>query len=130
VSDLQLLRVGGDSSCTQGVLRHKGLVFAVTLELPWLDNQPTHSCIPLGTYTCRRVQSPHFGETFEITGVEGRNHVLFHKGNTTVDTKGCVLIGESYNDLSIGDSKGGYGEFMRKFKDQPAFTLDILHAQS
>ena len=127
-SDLQLLRVGGDASCTQGVLRKDGLAFAVTLELPWKDNEPEHSCIPLGTYTCRRVQSPHFGETFEITGVAGRSHVLFHKGNTTHDTKGCVLVGETYADLGIGDSKGGYGEFMALFAGVPAFTLDVLRA--
>ena len=127
-SDLQLLRVGGDASCTQGVLRKDGLAFAVTLELPWRDNEPQHSCIPLGTYTCRRIQSPHFGETFEITGVPGRSHVLFHKGNTTQDTKGCVLVGETYTDLGIGDSKGGYGEFMALFKGVPAFTLDVLRA--
>ena len=128
MSDLQLLRVGGDASCTQGVLRKDGLAFAVTLELPWRDNEPQHSCIPLGTYTCRRIQSPHFGETFEITGIPGRSHVLFHKGNTTQDTKGCVLVGETYADLGIGDSKGGYGEFMALFKDVPAFTLDVLRA--
>ena len=128
MSDLQLLRVGGDSTCTQGILRTGGLAFAVTLELPWKDNEPEYSCIPLGTYTCRRVQSPRFGETFEITGVAGRSHVLFHKGNTTVDTKGCVLVGESYTDLAIGDSRGGYGELMAKFAGVPAFTLDVLRA--
>lgn len=128
MSNLQLVRVGGDASCTQGILRKDGLAFAVTLELPWRENESDHSCIPLGTYTCRRLQSPHFGETFEVTGIEGRSHVLFHKGNTTHDTKGCILVGETYNDLSIGDSKGGYSEFMGKFKGVPAFTLDVLRS--
>ena len=126
MSALQLLRIGGDESCTQGVLRHAGLAFAVTLELPWLENAPNRSCIPTGTYTCQRVLSPRFGETFEVTDVPGRSHILFHKGNTTIDTAGCILVGESYNDLAIGDSRGGYNELMALFVGQDSFTLDVI----
>ena len=64
-----------------------------TLENPWLDNAPNISCIPVGSYVCKRVISPKYGETFEITGVDGRTHILFHEGNYPSNTMGCVLLG-------------------------------------
>lgn len=122
---LNLLRVGHDFALTQGVLRYNNRAFAVTLELPWLENAPTRSCIPTGTYECRRVQSPRFGNTFEVTGVPGRSHILFHKGNQIADTAGCILVAEKFVDARIEESKEGYDEFMRLFAGVDTFTLEI-----
>jgi hypothetical protein len=122
---LELLRVGSDYALTQGVLRHNGRAFAVTLELPWRANEPEHSCIPPGTYECRRVQSPRFGNTFEVMDVPGRTHILFHKGNQTADTAGCLLVAEKFVDDRVEDSKEGYNELMRLFEGVDTFTLVI-----
>ncbi len=56
--------------------------------------------IPNGTYTCRRSMHrlhgmDHDFETFEITGVEGHQNLLFHWGNYNGDSEGCVLTGQS-----------------------------------
>lgn len=126
MTDMALLRIGHTDTERQGVLLKDGVAFAVTLELPEKGNEPERSCIPAGTYTCKRVQSPHFGETFEVTGVNGRSHILFHKGNTTHDTKGCILVGEKYTELAIGESKEGYDEFMGKFKGRDSFILSVI----
>ena len=93
---LSLLRVGESERGTFGVLRQGTIPFAVTLEPPWKDNTVGLSAIPPGTYRCVRMQSPHFGETFEITNVPGRSHVLFHKGNKLEDTEGCILVAEEF----------------------------------
>lgn len=122
---LDLLRVGNDFALTQGVLRTEERAFAVTLELPWHANKPQQSCIPVGTYTCKRIKPPKFGETFEVTDVPGRSHILFHKGNQTGDTAGCILVGEQFVDDRIGESKAGFDEFLRVFKDCDEFTLVI-----
>ncbi len=56
-----------------------------TLELPWRDNKPQKSCIPLGTYTCAIVQSPKFGKIYGIQNVPGRSNVLIHSANLAGD---------------------------------------------
>lgn len=126
MTDLELLRIGSDETGTRGVLRIGQLPFAVTLELPWKDNQPNESCIPAGTYTCKRVDSPHFGNTFEITGVPGRTHVLFHKGNKVSDVKGCVAVAEKFSGELVAESKEGYDELMAKFAGRDSFELSVL----
>lgn len=115
-----------------GVLIADNIPFAVTVERPWVDNQKQVSCIPDGTYMCRRVSSPKFGDTFEITGVDNRSHVLFHKGNTIDDSHGCILVGEQFEKISgapgIAMSGKGYGEFMGMLKGINEFQLVIQWA--
>lgn len=107
--------------------------FALTLEPPWRDNAVGRSCIPVGQYTCRRVQSPKFGNTFEITDVPGRTHVLFHKGNTEDNTEGCVLVGEEFarwGDGRVSVARSGYGfmEFLDRLAAEDEFVLDVRGA--
>lgn len=66
-----------------------------TLELPWLDNAKSKSCIPAGTYPCIVSRSPHFGEVYHVQKVKARDSILIHVGNTTKDTHGCILVGLS-----------------------------------
>ena len=66
----------------------------VTCEDDWLDNQRGKSCIPAGIYLLHRtVYHKHNYEVFEVTGVQGRDHILLHAGNTEEDTEGCILVG-------------------------------------
>lgn len=129
---LTLKRISTTNRGTFGVLLYKGIPFAVTLELPWLDNQANISCIPSGNYICKRIQSPKFGETFEITDVPGRAHVLLHRGNKVEDTHGCVLVAEEFgkigDETAILQSVKGYGELMDKAKGVDEFTLKIISA--
>ena len=126
---LHLVRVGQSDAGTFGVLVYEHVPFAVTLERPWKENQANISSIPAGDYRCKRVDSPKFGNTFEITDVPGRSHVLFHKGNRTADTLGCVLVGESFaTDKKIpiiADSSGGYAEFKALLINEDEFLLRI-----
>jgi hypothetical protein len=99
-----------------------GEAFAVTAELPWLDNEPNKSCIPTGLYICQRVLSPKFGDTFEITKVTGRSHILFHKGNLPLrDLRGCVAVAESFERFDgqpgVAQSGKGYREFLLALTD-------------
>lgn len=107
----------------------------------WLDNKPQKSCIPDGTYTCRRVQSPTFGNTFEVTSVPGRSAILFHAGNTEEDTKGCLLVGTRFGMLKVKDedtagnpvvekwavveSAKAFKEFLALLTGVSQFTLEI-----
>ena len=75
---------------------------------------------------CRRVLSPRFGDTFEITNVEGRNHILFHTGNFLEDTNGCVLLGSKFGGtFMIGESKKAFNYFMSRLSGTDSFQLYI-----
>lgn len=87
--------------------------------------------IPAGTYTCQRGQHQLYGmaqpfETFEILGVPGHSHVLFHVGNTNGDSEGCILVGlfRSGNQ-SIMQSKAAFQIFMEAQDGINEFTLTV-----
>lgn len=126
-----LKRIASNEYATYGVLidDENDTPFAVTLELPWNDNLPEISCIPLGWYNCRRINSPKFGNVFEIKDVKGRTHILFHKGNIAENTEGCVLLGEAFDPVKgkngITYSGHAYNQFMELLKDEEKFTLQI-----
>lgn len=127
-----LIRVSYTKYGTFGVLLEEDIPFAVTLERPWEDNRRNVSCIPLGVYTCKRIISPKFGDTFEVLNVPGRSHILFHKGNLNEDTHGCILVGEYFDPLygkpAILASGKAFWEFMErttKSKDDLAIEFRL-----
>lgn len=112
-----------------------------TCEDDWRTNQPNVSCIPPGVYALKRVQSPKFGNTFEITGVPGRSRILLHAGNTEEDTEGCVLVGLSLGVKSVRDednaglpakklavlqSKAAFARFMSAMTGVNEATIEVL----
>lgn len=128
---LHIKRVATGSQGTFGALIYNGIPFALTLEREWLDNHRGVSCIPEGAYICKRVKSPKFGDTFEVTDVKGRSHILFHKGNLADDSHGCILVGEKFGNLGsnsgILESGAGYGEFMNLLAGEQSFSLTITN---
>lgn len=82
-----------------------------SIELPWLDNRVSVSCIPTGTYRCEWRQSPSQGWCYHVLDVPGRSHILIHKGNWAgdrakgwhSDVQGCILPGMS---TAYGTPKG------------------------
>lgn len=125
-----LKRIALNKYGTFGVLIVDDIPFATTLEREWLNNQQGISCIPVGTYICKRVQSPKFGNTFEITNVPNRTSILFHAGNIDDDSHGCVLIGEQFENMNgepaIISSKKGFAEFLNLLQGTNIFTLRIV----
>tara|TARA_Y100001963_G_C6767031_1_gene442873 strand:+ start:1286 stop:1762 length:477 start_codon:yes stop_codon:yes gene_type:complete len=124
-------RIASISDGTFGVLVFGGIPFALTLEPPWMGNTPNVSCIPAASYIVRQTSSPRFGETYEITNVPGRSHILFHKGNVEQHTKGCILVGEQFSVISdyngIAQSGAGFAEFLVKTEMVKEFALDIIN---
>ena len=124
----QLIRISQINDGTFGVFLDGKIPFCLTVERPWLDNRRNESCIPTGSYICRRVNSPKFGNTFEITNVEGRSEILFHKGNIMDDSHGCIVLGERYEPfkgktaavLSSGDAMK---EFLERTEGLKEFGL-------
>lgn len=76
-----------------------------TLELPWLDNQPNVSCIPVGTYTVKWMHTLRFPfGVYQVQNVPNRSGIDIHVGNYAygpkIDTDGCILLGDSFVNLN------------------------------
>lgn len=70
-----------------------------TLELPAGKRiaAGTYKCIPHGWDINSQVEH-HC--VWEITGVPDHTAVLLHEGNTVLDTKACVLVGQTVGTLN------------------------------
>jgi hypothetical protein len=93
---------------TMGKLFLNGEEFCDTLELAWKDNQRSISCIPAGEYKVR-LRLPRESATRDyihllVQDVPNRSYILVHIGNTTADTKGCILVGQSRQQDFVGNS--------------------------
>lgn len=130
MKDAQILRAVKRLDGMFGIFMVSMYPICLTCERPWLNNQIGISCIPAGQYICRRVKSPKFGDTFEVTGVSGRSEILIHSGNIDDDSHGCIILGENFEpwktgQLSLASSKIAFGQFMREMEGQDQFTLTI-----
>lgn len=131
---LKLIRLEEAEDGTFGAMLINGHVFCVTLEPPDRENQQDISNIPPGDYKCKRVVSPHFGETFEITNVPNRSKVLFHAGNIVSQTKGCILLARKFGVLTgnraVLNSGNTFKEFLAKMDGIDEFELEIIEVDN
>lgn len=134
---LLLVRAQSTEQGTPGMLMHEqGGRLALTLELPWKDNQRRRSCIPTGQYPVRLVQVPKHGLVYCVGHVPGRDSILIHTGNVAGDVEkglesdvlGCILVGEKRGyrrgQVAIFDSRTAFRKFMAEMNGRP-FTLEI-----
>lgn len=91
--------------CTLGILRDPNdLAICCTLELAWRDNMRGLSCIPVGEYFVTRHTSKKNnlklgGQVFLLHDVPDRDAIQIHIGNTVKDSRGCILVGRTYNKI-------------------------------
>ena len=121
--DITLKRSAENATGTHGALYLKEEFLCYTEELPWQDNKPGESCIPLGVYKCIPHNSTKHPNTWEITGVEGRSAILIHTGNTEDDTEGCVLVGMIKGAAGVYNSVVAMAHLHTILP--PSFTLTI-----
>ena len=120
IPTVRIMRVEESEWGTFGTMTICGQAFCNTLEPPDRQNEKNISNIPPGQYTCRQINSPKFGTTFEVKNVPGRSHILFHSGNFVKSTMGCVLLGASFGQLGAKRAILNSGRTFKKF-------LDIMH---
>lgn len=85
--------------CTLGALSIPSKDFTCkTLELPWLDNQRSISCIPEGKYLAYK-RNKSTGTVIELIGVPNRSYIQIHSGNYTRQIEGCILPGVAHIDI-------------------------------
>lgn len=106
------------------------------LELPYLDNHPQTSCIPVGTYPVIKsagwgnIPYPHFA----LLNVPNRQGICIHIGNyaegVRVDSEGCLLVADGFADINGDGHLDGIdsGKTLNKLLDllPDSFTIEIL----
>ena len=107
--NLLLIRQIFTEESTAGTLYLNGERVADTLENPYLDNQRNISSIPSGQYKVRlrlaRESATRDYLHLLVQEVKGRSYILFHRGNTAKDTRGCILVGLSREQDRVNNSK-------------------------
>ena len=89
--------------CTLGRLVY-GDFHCFTLELPWLDNKRSVSCVPDGRYVAHKYNSPSKGSVLLLDGVPDRSYIEIHVGNYTRQIEGCILVGDSIRYLDTDET--------------------------
>jgi hypothetical protein len=124
--EIQLERFLYGDSETLGRLRYPGgLCF--TLEDPWLGNQHNISCIPEGSYGLALGMFKGLYQNFHVLDVPDRSAIEIHRGNTSHDTHGCILLGKQLTLSSRGsqllDSKSALDFLMSVVKEEARLTV-------
>jgi|TARA_R100000995_G_scaffold81904_1_gene55165 hypothetical protein len=113
---LQVVRTQFGKDATNGLLFIDGIFECYTLEDQYQAVKVMHeTCIPEGTYDIEfrktggfhakyseRYKNAHYG-MLHIQDVPNFTYILIHTGNTDEHTSGCLIVGETQQDLDIAD---------------------------
>jgi len=116
---LQVVRHQFGKDATNGMLFIDGIFECYTLEDQYQAVKVMHeTCIPEGTYDIEfrktggfhakyteRYKNAHYG-MLHIQDVPNFTFILIHTGNSDEHTSGCLIVGETQQDLDI--SKDGF----------------------
>ena len=116
---LQVIRTQFGTDATNGILLIDGIFECYTLEDQYQAVKVMHeTCIPEGTYDIKfrktggfhakyteRYKNAHHG-MLHIQDVPNFTYILIHTGNTDEHTSGCLIVGETQQDLEV--SKDGF----------------------
>ena len=116
---LTVVRHQFGTDATNGMLFINGIFECYTLEDQYQAVKVMHeTCIPEGTYDIKfrktggfhakyteRYKNAHYG-MLHIQDVPNFTYILIHTGNTDEHTSGCLIVGETQQDLEI--SKDGF----------------------
>ena len=135
---INLIRTQFGNDATNGLLFIDEVFECFTLEDQYQDKKVFgETCIPEGTYPVEFRKEGGFHNRYstkydfhkgmlEIKDIPNFKWVLFHLGNTDENTAGCVLVGDTQQDLDV--SKDGFigssGNAYKKFYPKVATALE------
>tara|TARA_R100001163_G_C5050106_1_gene187000 strand:- start:911 stop:1492 length:582 start_codon:yes stop_codon:yes gene_type:complete len=113
---LQVVRTQFGRDATNGLLFIDGLFECYTLEDQYQEVKVMHeTCIPENTYDVKfrtvggfherykkRYGNSHYG-MLHLQDVPGFTYILIHAGNTDEHTSGCLIVGETQQDLDVSE---------------------------
>ena len=135
---LQVIRTQFGKDATNGMLFIDGLFECYTLDDQYQAGKVMRgTCIPEGKYDIKvrtvggfhdkykkRYGNAHYG-MLHLQDVPNFTYILIHAGNTDEHTSGCLIVGESQQDLDISDDGfiGHSGKAYSKLYDKVAKQL-------
>ena len=115
---------------TIGKLYLNGEWLCDTLENPYLDNQRNISCIPAGEYPVRlRVARESATKDYLhllVMDVPNRDLILFHIGNKSSDTRGCVLVGIGTEQDLVKNSRLAMELLMKEIVNLGGTNINLI----
>ena len=101
-----------------------------TLELPYKDNQRSVSCIPTGSYKVR-MRYPRESATRDylhllVQEVKDRTYILFHRGNSAKDTRGCILVGQGSQQDIVQNSALAMDLLMKEIINLGGTNINLI----
>jgi len=113
---LTVVRTQFGTDATNGILLVDGLFECYTLEDQYQAVKVMHeTCIPEGTYDIKfrtvggfhtkyaeRYGNSHYG-MLHLHDVPNFTYILIHTGNSDEHSSGCLIVGETQQDLDISD---------------------------
>lgn len=120
--ELTLQRIAKDKKYTLGELSIDGEKFCHTLEPTWRKPEAREvaecTAIPVGRYPVVITFSPKFKQWLPLLlHVPGFTGIRIHAGNTSKDTKGCILVGENTSKGTLSDSRLWVERLKRRIVD-------------
>ena len=134
---LQVVRTQLGKDATNGLLFIDGLFECYTLEDQYQAVKVMHeTCIPEGTYSIKLRTVGGFDKKYKskypelhrgmlwIQDVPGFEYILIHQGITDEHTSGCLIVGDSQQDLDVnfngmvGSSANAYKKLYPKVSAQ------------
>ncbi len=86
---------------TFGIIYNEAMErLAVSLELPWKDNQHQISCIPVGEYDLEPITHWRLGNVLRVLNVPDRDGILIHSANLPKELLGCIAPGQFYGQIA------------------------------
>lgn len=85
------------------------------------------TAVPAGTYEVKLTYSNRFKQIMpELLNVPHFLGIRIHKGNSSEDTEGCILVG-TWDDKEdwISNSKAAYDKLMAKLKEEKEIEITI-----
>ncbi|MGO3183261.1 MAG: DUF5675 family protein [Aequorivita sp.] len=88
---------------TNGSLFLNSRFLCFTIELPWLEDQPSKSCIPEGTYELEARYSKKLGNHLLVSNVPNRHLILVNPANYATDgLGGCIVPVSELTGIGVG----------------------------
>lgn len=137
---IRLERGESEHGATIGELYVDGAFECYTLEdeVREVEGQPVEAwkikgrtAIGRGTYPVGITLSARFKRDLPILGrVQGFEGVRIHPGNTSEDTEGCILPGQTRTDRTVGASRAAFAALFSKIRgaiDQGDYvTIEVV----
>ena len=128
--NLLIIRNTFSDVSTIGKLFLNGEWLCDTLENPWLNNQRNISCIPEGQYKVR-LRTARESATKDylhllVQDVPDRSLVLFHVGNKSSDTRGCILVGIGTEQDFVKNSRLAMELLMKEILNLGGTNINLI----